>query len=129
MVKDKEKNKGYTREFRSDDPTTILSHKDQQKAMLLDTIDDAKAKPKKKVMEPIEIPPIISVPRYHISPTRPGRDMSHLSFGGPEKPVGLHKRFTQERLHEGKILKQIDRELANDERKDSEEKTKEEIHD
>ena len=55
--------------------------------------------------------------------------MSHLSFGGPEKPVGLHKRFTQERLHEGKILKQIDRELANDERKDSEEKTKEEIHD
>ena len=129
MVKDKEKNKGYTREFRSDDPTTFLSHKDQQKAMLLDTIDDAKAKPKKKVMEPIEIPPIISVPRYHISPTRPGRDMSHLSFGGPEKPVGLHKRFTQERLHEGKILKQIDRELGNDERKDSEEKTKEEIHD
>ena len=36
------KSKGYTREFRNDDPTTALSHIDQQKAMLLDTIDDAK---------------------------------------------------------------------------------------
>ena len=38
------KSKGYTREFRNDDPTTALSHIDQQKAMLLDTIDDAKPK-------------------------------------------------------------------------------------
>ena len=52
MVKDKEKNKGYTREFRSDDPTTFLSHKDQQKAMLLDTIDDAKPKKINKYVEP-----------------------------------------------------------------------------
>ena len=34
------KSKGYTREYKNDDPTTALSHIDQQKAMLLDTIDD-----------------------------------------------------------------------------------------
>ena len=61
MIKNKEKNKGYTKEFRNDDPTTALSHIDQQKAMLLDTIDDAKQKPKKRVVEPIEIPEIISL--------------------------------------------------------------------
>ena len=38
----KKKNKGYTREFRSDDPSTYLTNVEQQKAMLLDTIDDAK---------------------------------------------------------------------------------------
>ena len=27
---------------------------------------------------------------------------------------GLGRRFTQNKLHEGKILKQVDRELAND---------------
>ena len=58
-----------------------------------------KPKPKKKVIEPIEIPNIISVPRHHVYP----RDMSHTTFGrydqpiknpesytkGPETPVGL----------------------------------------
>ena len=57
----KKKSKGYTREFKNDDPTTALSHIDQQKRMLLDTIDDAK--PKKRVVEPIEIPEVLSVPR------------------------------------------------------------------
>ena len=33
---------------------------------------------------------------------------------------GLGRRFTQNKLHEGKILKQVDRELANDrKRKDN----------
>jgi len=33
---------------------------------------------------------------------------------------GLSRRFTQNKLHEGKILKQVDRELANDrKRKDN----------
>jgi len=36
------KSKGYTREFRSDDPSTYMTNVDQKKAMLLDTIDDAK---------------------------------------------------------------------------------------
>ena len=34
------KNKGYTREFRNDDPTTALTNEDQQKNMLLDLYDD-----------------------------------------------------------------------------------------
>ena len=86
-------------------------------------------KPKKKVMEPIEIPKIISVPRYHAYP----RDMSNKYFGrldqpiqktesynkGPETPVGLSQRFTQDKLREGKILKQLDREMANNERKNN----------
>ena len=46
------KSKGYTRQFRNDDPTSALSHIDQQKAMLLDTIDDAKPKKIKKYEEP-----------------------------------------------------------------------------
>ena len=88
-----------------------------------------KPKPKKKVMEPIEIPEILSVPRP--------RDMSTRSFGrlghytklpesynkGPETPVGLSKRFTQERIHEGKILKQLDKDMANDERNRKNNKT------
>ena len=41
------KSKHYTREYKNDDPTTALSHIDQQKVMLLDTIDDARSKPKK----------------------------------------------------------------------------------
>ena len=127
MIKDK--NKGYTREFKNDDPTSFLSHPEQQKSMLLDTINDAKPKPKKKIMEPIEIPEILSVPRP--------RDMSTRSFGrlghytklpesynkGPETPVGLSKRYTQERIHEGKILKQLDKDMANDERNRKNNKT------
>ena len=122
------KNKGYTREFRNDDPTTALTHIDQQKAMLLDTIDDAKAKakPKKKVVEPIEIPPIISVPRYRHSDTITTKHYTKLpeSYNtGPETPVGLSQRFTQDKLREGKILKQLDQQLTN-ERKNSEKTNK-----
>lgn len=95
MIKNKEKNKGYTREFRNDDPTTALTHIDQQKAMLLDTIDDAKPKPKKKVMEPIEIPEIISVPRRQpIIKTELPESYNKKS----ELPVGLSRRFTQDKL-------------------------------
>lgn len=43
------KNKGYTREYKNDDPTTALSHIDQQKAMLLDTIDDEMERNNKKI--------------------------------------------------------------------------------
>jgi len=117
-MKYKDKNKGHTREFKSDGPTSFLSHPEQQKAMLLDTIDDAKVKPKIKKVEPIEMPEIISVPR--------SRDMSNKYFGRldqpikkvesynirPQTPVGLSKRFTQDRLREGQILKQLDREMA-----------------
>ena len=79
-------------------------------------------KPKKKVMEPIEIPPIISVPRYRHLDTITTKHYTKLpeSYNtGPETPVGLSQRFTQDKLREGKILKQLDQQLTN-ERKNSE---------
>ena len=49
------KNKGYTREYKNDDPTTALSHIDQQKAMLLDTYDDEMERKKiKKINKFVE---------------------------------------------------------------------------
>ena len=48
------KSKGYTREFKSDDPSTYLTNVEQQKAMLLDTIDDAKPKKIKKINKYVE---------------------------------------------------------------------------
>ena len=46
------KKKSLVRQFRNDDPTTYLTNVDQQKAMLLETIDDAKPKKIKKFEEP-----------------------------------------------------------------------------
>ena len=48
------KSKGYTREFRSDDTSTYLSNVEQQKAMLLDTIDDEVNKKMKKINKYVE---------------------------------------------------------------------------
>ena len=49
------KNKQYTREFRSDDPSTYMTNVEQQKNMLLDTmIDAAKAKKIKKINKWVE---------------------------------------------------------------------------
>jgi len=112
MIKNKDKNKGYTREFKSDDPSTYLSHVDQQKSMLLDTISAAKAKTKKRVVEPIEIPEILSVPRYRRVP------MKALKKNYIEPTVGLSRGFTQDRIREGQILKELDKEMAT-ERKNS----------
>ena len=44
----KKNNNGYTREYKNDDPTTALSHVDQQRAMLLDTLDMEMEKNKKE---------------------------------------------------------------------------------
>jgi len=46
------KKKSLVKQFRSDSLDTYLSHVDQQKAMLLDTIDDAKPKKINKYVEP-----------------------------------------------------------------------------
>ena len=112
------KNKGHTREFRNDDPTTALSHIDQQKAMLLDTIEDAKQKPKKRVVEPIEIPEVLSVPRTQLT------KKTEVIEGNrrPRISLGLSREFTQNKIREGQISKELDKEMSN-ERKKSEEKT------
>ena len=49
------KNKGYTREFKNDDPSTYLSNVEQQKAMLLDTIDDEVNKKMKKINKTLSL--------------------------------------------------------------------------
>ena len=49
------KSKHYTRELRNDDPTTHLTDVEQQKNMLLDTIDDAMERKKiKKINKWVE---------------------------------------------------------------------------
>jgi len=47
-----EKKKSLVKQFRNDDPSTYLTNVDQQKAMLLETIDDAKPKKINKYVEP-----------------------------------------------------------------------------
>ena len=42
------KNKGYTKQYKNDDPTTHLTDVEQQKNMLLDTINDAMERKKIK---------------------------------------------------------------------------------
>ena len=46
------KKKSLVKQFRSDDPSTYLSNVDQQKAMLLETIEEAKPKKINKYVEP-----------------------------------------------------------------------------
>ena len=73
-------------------------------------------KKKKTVVEPIEIPVNITIPHRPL-------DLSKHYYARPRKvinPNGLSRAFTQDKLREGKILKQVDRELANDrKRKDN----------
>ena len=66
-----------------------------------------KPKPKKKVMAPIEIPPIISVPRYRHSDT-----ITTKHYTKPPESVGLSQRFTQDKLREGQISSELDREMT-----------------
>ena len=52
------KNKGYTKQYKNDDPTTHLTDVEQQKNMLLDTIDDAMERKKIKKIKKYEEPEI-----------------------------------------------------------------------
>ena len=133
MIKNKE---SLVKQFRNDDPSTYLTNVDQQKAMLLDTIDDAKQKPKKRVVEPVEIPEVLSVPRLDHARFVHGKKtigmVSNInllpeSYNTRPETAGLSQRFTQDRLREGKILKQLDREMASERMNSGEEKTEEEV--
>ena len=103
--------KNLVREFRNDDPTTYLTNKDQQKAMLKEDIKAKKIEEaRKKIMvEPIDIPVNVTIPHRPL-------DLSE-DYTRPRKvinPDGLSRRFTQRKLQEGKILEQVDKELANE---------------
>ncbi len=106
MIKNKE---SLVKQFRSDDPSTYLSNEDQQKAMLLETIEDKKVKAKKRVVEPIEIPVNITIPHRRPDPPK--------HYARPRKvinPNGLSRTFTQDKLREGEILNQVEKEMANE---------------
>ena len=103
MIKDTE-----IKEFRSDDPTSFLSNPDQRRKIDMVKTEEVK-EPKKRVVEPIEMPEIISVPRTQpIIRTEPPESYN------TEPEIGLSKRFTQDKMREAQISKQLDQELANE---------------
>ena len=120
--------KNLVREFRNDDHSTYLSNEDQKKAMLKEDIKAKKieeARKNKILVEPIDIPKVKTTTYLNLLHGRQGGGMismppSTLLNTNKEKPDGLSRTFTQRKLQEGKILKQVDRELANDrKRKDN----------
>ena len=137
MIKDSNLT-GVIKQFSNLDPTSHLTDPEQRRKIDLVKTEEEVKKPKRKVVVPIEIPEILSVPRLrHLDTLRHSDTMTTKHYAkppesyntGPEIPVGLSKRFTQDKIHEGKILKQLDRELANDERKKNEATNKRGDHD
>jgi len=110
------------KEFRSDDPTSFLSNPDQRRKIDLVKTEEIK-KPKKRVVEPIEIPEIISVPRRQ--PIKKTEVIE--SNRRPQTSLGLSQRFTQDKIREAQILKELDREMANERTNSEGKNTKEEI--
>ena len=115
MIEDKEK-KQYPKEATPEMVGEMAKKFEEMRQMTGSDGRYDKPKPKKKVMEPIEIPPIISVPRYRGLSEMLGHDTQPIkkveSYNTRPETAGLSQRFTQDKIHEGKILKQLDRELA-----------------
>ena len=66
-------------------------------------------KKKKTVVEPIEIPVNITIPHRRPDPPK--------HYARPRKvinPNGLSRTFTQDKLREGEILNQVEKEMANE---------------
>ena len=75
-----------------------------------------KPKKEKRVVKPIEIPEVLSAPhRQPIIKT----ELTELPESNTRRPVGLSQRFTQDKIREAQILKQLDKEMADDERMNS----------
>ena len=113
MIKDSNLT-GVIKQFSNLDPTSHLTDPEQRRKIDLVKTEEVK-EPKKKVVEPIEIPEIISVPRTRLTKKTEVIE----SNTRPQIPVGLSQRFTQDKIREAQILKELDRELANDERKNN----------
>jgi hypothetical protein len=124
-----DKNK-LTRQFRSENPEPKATP--EQVGRLAENLEymrqmegkTEEVKKKKTVVEPINIPVNLTIPHRPL-------DLSKHYYARPRKvinPNGLSRAFTQDKLREGKILKQVDRELANDrKRKNNLKATKEHI--
>jgi len=113
--------KSLIREFRNDDPSTYLSNEDQQKAMLQEDIKAKKieeARKNKILVEPIDIPRVKSMAHLNLLYGKQRGGMISMPLStlntNKEKPDGLGRTFTQRKLQEGKILNQVDKELANE---------------
>ena len=105
---------GVIKQFSNLDPTSHLTDPEQRRKIDLIKTEEVE-EPKKKVVEPIEIPEIISVPRTRLTKKTEVIE----SNTRPQIPVGLSQRFTQDKIREAQILKELDRELANDARKNN----------
>jgi hypothetical protein len=119
--------KNLVRQFSNDDPSTYLSDEDQKKAMSQEDIKAKKieeARKNKILVEPIDIPRVKSIAHLNLLYGKQRGGMISMPLStlntNKEKPDGLGRTFTQRKLQEGKILNQVDRELANDrKRKDN----------
>ena len=113
--------KSLVRQFRNDDPSTYLSNEDQKKAMLQEDIKAKRieeARKNKILVEPIYIPRVKSIAHLNLLYGKQRGGMISMPLStlntNKEKPDGLSRRFTQRKLQEGKILEQVDKELANE---------------
>ena len=100
---------GVIKQFSNLDPTSHLTDPEQRRKIDLIKTEEVK-EPKRKVVEPIEIPEIISVPRTRLTKKTEVIE----SNTRPQTPVGLSQRFTQDKIREAQILKELDREMANE---------------
>jgi N-methylhydantoinase A/oxoprolinase/acetone carboxylase beta subunit len=117
----KKNKKSLVRQFSNDDPSTYLSNEDQKKAMLQEDIKAKRieeARKNKILVEPIDIPKVKTTTYLNLLHGRQGGGMISMPPStlntNKEKPDGLSRRFTQRKLQEGKILEQVDKELANE---------------
>ena len=113
--------KNLVRQFSNDDPSTYLSNEDQKKAMSQEDIKAKKieeARKNKILVEPIYIPRVKSIAHLNLLYGKQRGGMISMPLStlntNKEKPDGLSRRFTQRKLQEGKILNQVDKELANE---------------
>ena len=113
--------KSLVRQFSNDDPSTYLSNEDQKKAMLQEDIKAKRieeARKNKILVEPIDIPKVKTTTYLNLLHGRQGGGMISMPLStlntNKEKPDGLGRTFTQRKLQEGKILNQVDKELANE---------------
>ena len=82
------KNKQYTRNYRNDDPTTHLTDVEQQKNMLLDTINDAMKRKKIKKINKFVEPKMNDLD--HIAESRLRYEARKTKTKAPEK---IEKNF------------------------------------
>ena len=106
MIKDSNLT-GVIKQFSNLDPTSYLTDPEQRRK--IDLVKTEKVKePKKVIVEPIEIPEIISVPRTQLTKKT---EVIENNTRRPI-PVGLSREFTQDKIREGQISKELDKEMA-----------------